>query len=487
MPGKPSTMLFRTKLALNLVAQIVLVLVTTGAVAYLVSGYRKVMDQGRQFLERDHLVAQLQRSSDELTRMARLFVVSRDPQFADHYREVARMREGLQAEPEGYDEVYWDLALDQPRAAGRPAAAHSMQERMLEAGFDPDDYARLAEALRRSEALMKVEQQAMGRVDTRGSSHPLAEEDWKEALEMLHGPAYRHAKAEIMGPLRAVRQSLKAGHEAWMQPLQDNLRFAAWLAIVCLVLTAGNAVFMALRYDRSVRRPVELLRHWAKQVRKGQQQGQRISLGHSSEFGELSQAIDEMAESVERSLDELKEEVARRARAEQVVRHLANHDALTGLPSLRLLHDRLDRALAQAQRKNQGLALIFVDLNDFKPINDRYGHEAGDQVLKVVAQRLAASLREADTVGRIGGDEFLVLLPDVDSLAQAQQVKTKLVGLLEQPIFISVHNLAVRVSAAMGIAVYPSMASDAQGLMRIADQDMYRDKAEQKARSAPGA
>ncbi len=477
-------MLFRTKLALNLVAQIVLVLVTTAAVGYLVAGYRSVTEQQRQFMQRDRLVAQLQRSSDELTLMARLFVVSREAQFADHYREVARMREGLQAEPEGYDEVYWDLALDQPRGMRNPASARSMQERLQEAGFDPEDYARLAEALRRSEALMKTEQQAMGKVDTRGSVYTLAEEDWKDALDMLHGPAYRHAKAEIMGPLRAVRQSLNRRHQAEFGPLQEKLRLSAWLAIVCLVLTAANAVFMALRYERSVRRPVELLRHWAHQVRKGQQ-GQRISLGHSTEFGELSEAIDEMAESVERSLDELKEEVARRARAEQVVRHLANHDALTGLPSLRLLHDRLDRALAQAQRKSQGLALIFVDLNDFKPINDRYGHEAGDQVLKVVAQRLASALREADTVGRIGGDEFLVLLPDVDNLAQAEQVKAKLSALLEQPIFISVHNLAVRVSAAMGIAVYPSMAHDAQALMRIADQDMYRDKAEQKAHTTP--
>lgn len=479
-------MLFRTKLALNLIAQIVLVLVTTAGMAYLISGYRSLQELQLQHRQRDQLLAQLQRSSDELTRMARLFVVSRDAQFADHYREVARMREGLQSEPEGYDEVYWDLALDQPRAAGRPSAARSMQERLQDAGFAPEDYARLAEALRRSEALMKVEQQAMGRVDTRGSSNPLAEDDWRDALEMLHGPAYRHAKAEIMGPLRAVRQSLQASHEAEMQPLKDNLRFTTWLAVACLVLTAGNAVFMALRYDHSVRRPVEMLRQWARQVRSGQQK-QRISLGQSSEFGELSQAIDEMAESVERSLDELKEEVARRARAEQVVRHLANHDALTGLPSLRLLHDRLDRALAQAQRKSQGLALIFVDLNDFKPINDRYGHEAGDQVLKVVAQRLAATLREADTVGRIGGDEFLVLLPDVDSLIQAQQVKAKLAALLEQPIFISVHNLAVRISAAMGIAVYPAMANDAQSLMRIADQDMYRDKAEMRSRQQPPA
>ncbi len=477
-------MLFRTKLALNLVAQIVLVLATTAAVAYLVAGYRSVTEQQRLFMQRDRLVAQLQRSSDELTLMARLFVVSREAQFADHYREVARMRDGLQAEPEGYDEVYWDLVLDQPRAAGRPAQTRSMQDRLLEAGFDSEDYARLVEALRRSEALMKTEQQAMGKVDTRGSAYSLAEDEWKDALDMLHGPAYRHAKAEIMGPLRAVRLSLNARHQAELQPLQDRLRLCAWLAIGCLVLTAANAVVMALRYERSVRRPVELLRDWAHQVRKGQQ-GQRISLGHSTEFGELSEAIDEMAESVQRSLEDLKEEVARRARAEQVVRHLANHDALTGLPSLRLLHDRLDRALAQAQRKSQGLALIFVDLNDFKPINDRYGHEAGDQVLKVVAQRLASALREADTVGRIGGDEFLVLLPDVDSLAQAQQVKAKLAALLEQPIFISVHNLAVRVSAAMGIAVYPSMAHDAQALMRIADQDMYRDKAEQKAHASP--
>lgn len=142
--------------------------------------------------------------------------------------------------------------------------------------------------------------------------------------------------------------------------------------------------------------------------------------------------------------------------------------------------------MARAQREGQGVAVLFVDLNGFKPINDRWGHESGDAVLKAVGQRLQGGVRDADTVGRIGGDEFLVILPDVATLEIATQVRDKLDAALREPVYLPGPQILVKLSAAIGIALFPSMASDMTTLLRLADEDMYRVKAVQKASgSAP--
>ena len=136
-------------------------------------------------------------------------------------------------------------------------------------------------------------------------------------------------------------------------------------------------------------------------------------------------------------------------------------------------------ALAAARRDNSQLALLFIDLDRFKPINDRLGHAAGDRVLKGVAERIRHNIRESDTAARIGGDEFVVLLPGIAAAEDAKVVADKIRAAIDRPFVIDGHELAVSVS--MGLAHYPQDGTDATTLARHADTAMYRDKAAGKA------
>jgi diguanylate cyclase (GGDEF)-like protein len=159
-----------------------------------------------------------------------------------------------------------------------------------------------------------------------------------------------------------------------------------------------------------------------------------------------------------------------RRRAEQRLAHLAYHDPLTDLPNRALLHDRLDQATRIATREGTALALLLLDLNGFKEINDTLGHHAGDSVLQCVASRLRATLREADTVARLGGDEFAVLLPFAD-LDGALLTAQKLLQEVEQPCVVDHRSLSVR--ASLGIACFPEHGSSADALLQKADVAMY--------------
>lgn len=170
----------------------------------------------------------------------------------------------------------------------------------------------------------------------------------------------------------------------------------------------------------------------------------------------------------------LQEEVAERQQAEERVMHLANHDALTGLPNRRLLIDRLGQALALAHRENHQVAVLFMDLDRFKTINDSLGHMTGDALLQNVARRLSETLREGDTVSRLGGDEFVVVLPSLDQPKAAEKVALKLVDALAPPIDLGGQEL--RVSASIGISLFPEDGCDTETLLRNADSAMYHAK-----------
>jgi diguanylate cyclase (GGDEF)-like protein len=161
-----------------------------------------------------------------------------------------------------------------------------------------------------------------------------------------------------------------------------------------------------------------------------------------------------------------------RKRLQSQLRHMAQHDILTGLPNRMLLLDRLDTALARARRDQQGFSLLFVDLDQFKPVNDLHGHETGDFLLQEVARRLSQCVRDSDTVARVGGDEFVVLLDRACLLADAELVAAKIRTELSGAV--RVRKLALHITPSIGIAVFPEHGDSAQQLLNHAVDAMYR-------------
>jgi len=168
------------------------------------------------------------------------------------------------------------------------------------------------------------------------------------------------------------------------------------------------------------------------------------------------------------------QDITDRKRMEEEIRHMAQHDALTGLPNRRLFIDILHVELAQARRHRTKLAILFLDLDRFKEINDTLGHEAGDKLLKEVSERFRGITRESDTVARIGGDEFNMLLADLGRIEDVSDIAVKIVDSLRKPIAIGEHELHVTTSA--GISIYPDDSDDSETLLRYADIAMYHAK-----------
>lgn len=160
--------------------------------------------------------------------------------------------------------------------------------------------------------------------------------------------------------------------------------------------------------------------------------------------------------------------------SEERHRHMAQHDSLTGLPNRALFSDRLQQALSYCKRHQRVLAVMLLDLDKFKPVNDRYGHALGDELLQQVAQRLLACVRTSDTVARIGGDEFVILLHQMDDPHQAQAVSEKIKRALSD-IFVIDEN-PIQIGCSIGTAFYPQDGADQLELTKIADQRMYEQK-----------
>jgi two-component system, cell cycle response regulator len=159
---------------------------------------------------------------------------------------------------------------------------------------------------------------------------------------------------------------------------------------------------------------------------------------------------------------------------------LALHDPLTGLPNRRLLEDRIATTLQHAARHTRKAAVMYLDLDGFKPINDTHGHATGDEILKQVAQRLVNSSRKEDTVARVGGDEFVIVLAEVANVASAQEPASKLIEVVSEPY--QVGDLTLNLSTSIGIALFPDHANDVNQLIHMADQALYDAKRSGKNR-----
>jgi diguanylate cyclase (GGDEF)-like protein/PAS domain S-box-containing protein len=170
----------------------------------------------------------------------------------------------------------------------------------------------------------------------------------------------------------------------------------------------------------------------------------------------------------------IEQDITEQKNHQDKIRFLANHDTLTGLPSLRLGKDRLEQAILAATRHQLTMALMFVDLDGFKQVNDKYGHEAGDLVLKEVGQRMVYSTRTTDTIARVGGDEFMVVLTNVKEPAAISRVATKMLNRIKEPYHYQENELFI--GASIGIVLCPDQGQSSALLLHKADKAMYQVK-----------
>ena len=168
-------------------------------------------------------------------------------------------------------------------------------------------------------------------------------------------------------------------------------------------------------------------------------------------------------------------DITERQKAEEIIRHQAFHDPLTGLANRILFYDRMQMAFKLAKRNQKMVAVIILDIDRFKEINDTHGHMAGDKILESVAERLSGLVRSSDTVARYGGDEFTLIMPSLSCESDALVIVKKIISVFDSPFHIE--KTSINVTSSVGVAIYPAHGTNADTLMNKADNAMYRAKA----------
>jgi diguanylate cyclase (GGDEF)-like protein len=167
-------------------------------------------------------------------------------------------------------------------------------------------------------------------------------------------------------------------------------------------------------------------------------------------------------------------DITERKMAERRLQYLATHDSLTSLPNRALFYDRLNHALAQGRRNKNLFSILYLDLDGFKSVNDRYGHDVGDDLLQLVSRRFRSAVRESDTVARLGGDEFTFIIENILAVRDAERVTKKILESLKEPFHVA--NYEIVITASIGISVYPQHGENADILVKKADMAMYEAK-----------
>jgi diguanylate cyclase (GGDEF)-like protein len=257
------------------------------------------------------------------------------------------------------------------------------------------------------------------------------------------------------------------------QVIQEMLIYTSALAIATLAsLLVGS--YVVVRLQRAITDPLTHLTEAMAEISSGENFSRRAVVASRDELGQLNDSFNRMIEQIESRNDALNHELAERIRAEKELEHLAHHDQVTGLPNRHFFRKRTRDLLKGGALDRDSIALLFVDLDNFKYINDTFGHDQGDQMLVAVAEILSKSVRAHDMVVRFGGDEFVLLLDRIGNVETAERLGRKILEAVTQPMHLNGHEFVVTCS--IGIAVAPLHASDFDELLQKADVAMYAAK-----------
>ena len=255
------------------------------------------------------------------------------------------------------------------------------------------------------------------------------------------------------------------------QPLRDVLTGANSLgkSIVRIVLAFSIiSIALSMLFSRALTQPLNMLAHAATRF-SSERALEALPLDRTDEIGILARCFDRMR-------SQIKSHMATQYETQQKLAYLAHHDQLTGLPNRMLFFQRLELAIGNARLRNEHLAVLFVDLDHFKEINDQLGHVMGDQVLQMVAQRLQNMVRASDTVARLGGDEFILLMEGIPEPSALNAIIDKLATSLNA--VMALEQQSVRIGASIGISLFPQDGDTPEALIHHADQAMYQRKSQ---------
>ncbi|MDO9713384.1 putative bifunctional diguanylate cyclase/phosphodiesterase [Paracraurococcus lichenis] len=277
----------------------------------------------------------------------------------------------------------------------------------------------------------------------------------------------------IMKAVAAIMSSAERARHVAMARATTTQTVVIALVLVSLVCCLSMGLFLV----RQVLHPLRALTNATGHVAAGNLEYPVEGRDRADEVGEIATALDALRRGTLEAREVQQKADAERAIAAERIGYLAHHDSLTGLPNRVLLHERLQRAIAIARHNGHSVALLWIDLDRFKAVNDSFGHPAGDALLRELARRLSGAVRDTDTVARLGGDEFIVVQTALERPQDAESLAARLTTLLSEPVDLE-HGRQAVVSASIGIAVFPEDGETCETLLANADLAMYRVKGE---------
>lgn len=457
MPKSHASSFFR-----HILLTLLLIVIASITFAFYVYWEREVDHANEMRFKSFMLANQLRQSSDDLTRMVRTYVRTSDPIYKKHYQEILDIRDGKAPRPICYNDIYWDLVLSDDKRPCQNGPAISLLELMRQTGFTDNEFEKLKQAKANSDDLTRTEISAMALIE----SYPDNDSKRLMADRMLSDAKYHQAKANIMRPISEFNHMMD---QRTLRILHVTEQTAYLLRIAFIAI----GVLLAFTLWRVYRALHSIL---GCSVDELQEHISKLGGGNFENFIPVAQDDkDSVANWLAETQRNLATMNAERKKAEALMSHQASFDYLTNLPNRSAFFEALSKELSKARRGGKFVALLLLDLDGFKSVNDEQGHEAGDIVLKEVSRRWLACIREGDTVARIGGDEFAVIVSALDDPTQVVPIAEKLIHALT-PKFTLYTGHEYSIGVSIGISVYPSNASEMDSLLAAADIAMYESK-----------
>jgi diguanylate cyclase (GGDEF)-like protein len=409
------------------------------------------------------LADELRQSSDDLTRMVRSYVVSGDRIYKQHYQEILDIRDGVKPRPLNYEYIYWDLVLADDRRPTGYGEKAPLLEIMKQAGFTEAELSKLIEAKANSDALTRLEYDAMALLE---STTPPTNANRLAAAKMLNSAGYQQTKYAIMYPISQFNFML---NQRTQDEVTARLATALHIRFALIVLGAWVIIMLWLSYqslNRTLGGSIDEVRRTISLLAQGD-----FLFPIKANKGANGSVLSWLAE-MQSSLYKID---AEHKQLEKKLESQAQVDYLTNLSNRRYFMEQAEMELSRSRRFGKSLSLLMMDIDFFKKVNDKHGHNAGDEVLRKLADVCRQTLRTVDIVGRMGGEEFAIILPETE-MVKALEAAERLRESIAQAKVPMESGLSLQFTVSIGVTSQIYLNDNIDVLLSQADKALYKAK-----------